>query len=170
MDEFIVDKPGVKTMFKFGNIFCILDGEGYAVFRIDRAAGRQEMYGETTLSPHRAWEQFWDAVDTEMRQRLEDRFGPSVGGLWVDPDSTGRYVTNLKSPVIHREYQQRCADLNGRFDSPLNEEDRLKFEMDMIQKYGEHYPIPPALKWKVEGIKIQYGKAEYIKRHPQQVC
>ena len=169
MGELIIDREGVRTVFKFGSVYCILDGHGYAVFDIDRQSGRQEMYGETTLSPHRAWEQFWDKVDIAMREKLENSFGPAKDGTWVDPDSTGRYIVNIKSPPMRREYHQRCSEVNGRYDLPLDEYERLRFDVDMMDKYREHYPIPPALKWKAESIRIQFNRMEYEKRHPQQV-
>ena len=169
MSDLIIDRPGVKTMFKYGPVYCVLDGEGYAVFVIDRESGQQQMYGQITFSPYKAWEMFWQKVDQVMMERLESKFGPAVGGLWADPDEPGKYITNLRSTIINKEYRQRCADLNGRYDSPLSEEDRWKFEIDMLNKYGEHYPVPPALRWRVEAIKIQHNMAEHKKRHPQQV-
>lgn len=169
MSDLIIDRPGVKTVFKYGPVYCILDGEGYAVFTIDRESGRQEMYGQVTFSPFKAWETFWSRVDQVMQERLEMKFGPAKDGLWADPDEPGKYLTNLRSPIINKEYRQRCADLNGRYDSPLGDEARLRFDLDMLKKYGEHYPIPAALRWRAEGIKIQAGLAEYKKRHPQMV-
>lgn len=169
MSDLIIDREGVKIVFKFGNVYCVQDGHGYAVFQIDRESGRQEIYGGVTLSPHKAWKMFWDKVDSVMMERLEMRFGLSEDGLWADPDLPGKYITNLRSSIINKEYRQRCCETNGRYDSPLNEEDRIQFDVDMLKKYGNHYPLPQALRWRAEGLRIQADVKAHEKRHPQQV-
>lgn len=167
MSELIVDKPNVKTLFHFGQYYCIQDGESYGVFLIDRASGRQEMYGTTCLTLHRAWRQFWDAVDGAMIRRM-DKIEENPGtGIWADPDVVGKYITNISSRLGREEYENRCLKVNGRSDSPLTEEQRLAFELDMYRRYGGDGKFPPGLKWRLKMLMIQaQGQNAQKETHP----
>ena len=167
MSNLIVDKPNVKTLFHFGQYHCIQDGESYAVFIIDRASGRQELYGQPSLTLHRAWRQFWDAVDMAMQRRIEKVEANPATGIWADPDVEGKYITNISSPIIREEYTTRYQRDNGRADLPLNEDQRLCFEVDMLNKYSPKTPVPIGLQWRVRTLLIQMqGKNEQKETHP----
>ena len=167
MSDLIVDKPNVKTLFHFGQYYCIQDGESYGVFLIDRASGRQELYGQPSLTLHRAWRQFWGAVDSAMIRRM-DKIEENPGtGLWADPDEVGRYITCITSRVGREEYENWCLRVNGRPDSPLTEEQRIAFDLDIYRRYGGNGKFPPGLKWRLKTLMIQAGvQNEQKETHP----
>lgn len=75
--------------------------------------------------------------------------------IWADPRRADRYITNLRSNVMNEEYRRRCLAENGRADSPLTETQRMRFDLDMLDKYAEHFPLPDGLYWRVYTLRIQ---------------
>lgn len=75
--------------------------------------------------------------------------------IWADPKTLGRYITDLRVDLMQQEYRQRCLKENGRADSPLTEEQRLRFELDMLAKYATRYPLPEGLAWRAYTLQIQ---------------
>lgn len=161
-----------RILFQFAGVICSEDEGRYEVYTQDQAKGRREPVCERTASIHKAWVSFIGKVDVEMRKRIEAKFGP-FGPLnpWVDPDGPSQYIVDLQSPTIRPEYEKRQVELNGRINTPLNEVERLRFDLDMVEKYRVFYPLPETLEWKLKTIQMQYRNAlreRDEKRLPQQ--
>ncbi len=172
MNPIDIQRSNERTLFQFAGVVLVEDEGRYQVYTIDRESGRREPMCGSTLSIHKAWTSFISKVDMVMRKRIEARFGPfDAISPWVDPDGPSRYIADLQSPIIRPEYEQRMIDVNGRVNTPLSELERLRFDLDMVEKYRAFYPLPEVLEWKLQSIKMQYRNAqreEDEKRLPQQ--
>lgn len=171
-DNISVVRSDERILFQFAGVICAEDDGRYEVYIRDKESGRRNAVCDKTASIHRAWDSFISKVDIEMRKRIEAKFGPfGAANPWVDPDGPSHYIADLQSPTIRPEYEKRQVELNGRINTPLSELERLRFDLDMVEKFRPFYPLPEVLEWKLQGIKIRFRNAqreEDEKRLPQQ--
>lgn len=172
MNPIDIKRSEERILFKYAGVLCVEDDKRYTVYVVDPQSGERKQCGDSTRSIHKAWVLFIGRVDTIVRRRIEKQFGPfGVVNPWVDPDGSSRYIADLQSPIIRPEYEKRQIEVNGRVNTPLDEVERLRFDLDMVEKYRPFYPLPEVLEWKLKSIKIQYRNAvreRDEKRLPQQ--
>lgn len=172
MNPIDISRSDERVMFKYAGVLCIEDEKEYTVYLVNPQSGAREQCGDSTRSIHKAWVHFIQQVDMVVRRKIEKNFGPfGAASPWVDPDGPSRYIADLQSPIIRPEYEKRQIELNGRVNTPLDEVERLRFDLDMVEKYRPFYPLPEVLEWKLKSIQMQYRNAlreRDEKRLPQQ--
>ena len=83
-------------------------------------------------------------------------------GIWADDSAT--YLTDMRHPVIRREWEQRQLRL-GRYPADaVSMRDRRQFDREMVVKYGEICPPPARTEWHLKIYDILDAQEERAER------
>lgn len=83
-------------------------------------------------------------------------------GIWADDTAT--YLTDMRHPVIRREWDRRQIE-RGWYPSdaaPLR--DRRQFDREMVAKYGDICPPPARTEWHLKTYDILDAQEERAAR------
>ncbi len=83
-------------------------------------------------------------------------------GIWAD--DTAHYLTDMRHPVIRREWDRRQIE-RGWYPAdaaPLRE--RRQFDREMVAKYGEICPPPARTEWHLKTYDILDAQEERAER------
>ena len=85
-------------------------------------------------------------------------------GIWA-PDSA-TYLTDMRHPVIRREWEQRQLRLGRLPNAAVELRERRQFDREMVAKYGEICPPPARTVWHLKAYDIldaQEERAEKVR-------
>ena len=73
-------------------------------------------------------------------------------GIWADDTAT--YLTDLRHPVMRREWTQRQLRLGRLPMAAVDLRERRQFDREMVAKYGEICPPPARTEWHLKVYDI----------------
>ncbi len=88
-------------------------------------------------------------------------------GIWAE--NGAGYLTDLRHPVMIREWTQRQLRLGRRPDSPTTLRDRRQFDREMVAKYAEACPPPTRTPWQLMTYDFMDKQEEIAARQPVRV-
>lgn len=83
-------------------------------------------------------------------------------GIWAD--DTANYLTDMRHPVIRREWEQRQLRLGRLPNAAEALRDRRQFDREMVAKYGEICPPPARTVWHLKIYDILDAQEERAAR------
>ena len=83
-------------------------------------------------------------------------------GIWAD--DTANYLTDMRHPVIRREWEQRQLRM-GRLPMAAEElRERRQFDREMVAKYAALCPPPPRTEWLLKAYDIMDAQEDAARR------
>lgn len=83
-------------------------------------------------------------------------------GFWAD--DTAEYLTDMRHPVIRREWEQRQLRLGRRPAAAESLRERRQFDREMVAKYGEICPPPARTEWHLKIYDILDAQEDRAER------
>lgn len=83
-------------------------------------------------------------------------------GIWAD--DTAIYLTDMRHPVIRREWEQRQIRLGRLPSAAVDLRERRRFDREMVAKYGEICPPPARTEWQLQAYDILDAQEERAQR------
>lgn len=83
-------------------------------------------------------------------------------GIWA-PD-TATYLTDMRHPVIRREWEQRQLRMGRLPMAAVSLRERRQFDREMIAKYGDLCPPPARTKWQLITYDIMDAQEDRAER------
>lgn len=83
-------------------------------------------------------------------------------GIWADDTAT--YLTDMRHPVIRREWEQRQLRLGRLPNAAEDLRERRQFDREMVAKYGELCPPPPRTEWQLKAYDIMDTQEDAARR------
>ena len=83
-------------------------------------------------------------------------------GIWADDTAT--YLTDMRHPVIRREWEQRQLRMGRLPMAAVSLRERRQFDREMIVKYGDTCPPPPRTEWQLKAYDILDAQEERAAR------
>lgn len=83
-------------------------------------------------------------------------------GIWADDTAT--YLTDMRHPVIRREWEQRQLRLGRLPMAAVSLRERRQFDREMVAKYGEICPPPARTVWHLKTYDILDAQEERAER------
>lgn len=83
-------------------------------------------------------------------------------GIWADDTAT--YLTDMRHPVIRREWEQRQLRMGRLPMAAMSLRERRQFDREMIAKYGEICPPPARTEWHLKTYDILDAQEERAER------
>lgn len=84
-------------------------------------------------------------------------------GIWADDSAT--YLTDMRHPVIRREWEQRQLRMGRLPMAAVSLRERRQFDREMVAKYGEICPPPARTEWQLKTYDIQDAQEERAARN-----
>lgn len=84
-------------------------------------------------------------------------------GIWADDSAT--YLTDMRHPVIRREWEQRQLRMGRLPMAAVDLRERRQFDREMVAKYGEICPPPARTEWHLKTYDIQDAQEERAARN-----
>ena len=81
-----------------------------------------------------------------------------LNGIWA-PD-TATYLTDMRHPVIRREWEQRQLRMGRLPMAAVSLRERRQFDREMIAKFGDLCPPPARTKWQLITYDIMDAQEE----------
>ncbi|MBR3778178.1 MAG: hypothetical protein IKL13_00430 [Clostridia bacterium] len=83
-------------------------------------------------------------------------------GIWAD--DTAHYLTDMRHPVIRREWEKRQIERGWYPADAASLRDRRQFDREMVAKYGEICPPPARTEWHLKIYDILDAQEERAER------
>lgn len=83
-------------------------------------------------------------------------------GIWAD--DTAHYLTDMRHPVIRREWEQRQLRRGRRPAAAESLRERRQFDREMVAKYGEICPPPARTEWHLKIYDILDAQEDRAER------
>lgn len=83
-------------------------------------------------------------------------------GIWADDTAT--FLTDLRHPVIRREWNARLQRAGRRIGTPAEMRERRQFDREMVAKYAALCPPPPRTEWLLKAYDIMDAQEAAARR------
>lgn len=82
---------------------------------------------------------------------------PAARCMWAT-DQRNPYITNINHPIIRAEYAEYCRARGFRQDIPMSDDERLAFDVAMVQKFGVDRTMPERCRYLFCAVEEKYAK------------
>ena len=86
---------------------------------------------------------------------------PAARCMWAT-DPQNPYITNINHPIIRAEYAEYCRARGFRQDIPMSDDERLAFDVAMVQKFGVDRTMPERCRYLFCAVEEKYTKKETV--------